>query len=108
MLQILTHGIGADRSYWDLPFHNYNYSFVSEAVDKYDFSTFAYDRLGIGQSSHGEPVNEIQAWLEIDALKVLTSQLKAGKVKGVPGPFEKVVHTGHSFGSQQTYALTAM
>ena len=62
-IQILTHGIGFDRAYWDLPFNNYNYSYVNVAVDQYGYSTFTRDRLGIGMSDHGEPVNEIQAFL---------------------------------------------
>ncbi|KAH9832753.1 putative alpha beta-hydrolase protein [Teratosphaeria destructans] len=107
-LQILTHGIGFDRSYWDLPANNYNYSYVKEAVDEYGYSTFTYDRLGIGMSSHGEPVNEIQAWLEVDALKELTLMLRAGSVSGISKAYAKTVHAGHSFGSEHTYALTAM
>ena len=31
-LQILTHGIGFDRSYWDPSFMNGNYSYVDQAV----------------------------------------------------------------------------
>ena len=53
-------------------------------------------------------MTEIQAWLEVDALRALTEAIQGGKVKGVPGPFDIVVHAGHSFGSQHTYALTAM
>jgi pimeloyl-ACP methyl ester carboxylesterase len=107
-LQVLTHGIGFDRTYWDLPAKNYNYSYVNEAVDQYGYSTFAWDRLGIGESSHGNPLTEIQALLEVDALRALTVDLRAGKVKGISKAYEKVVHIGHSFGSQHTYALTAM
>ena len=61
ILQIPTHGIGFDKSYWDLPFKNFNYSYVSVAVDQYGYSTLAWDRLGIGVSSHGDPLAEIQA-----------------------------------------------
>ncbi|KAK3072373.1 hypothetical protein LTR53_006951 [Teratosphaeriaceae sp. CCFEE 6253] len=107
-VQLLTHGIGFDRSYWDLSFNNYNYSYVCEAVDQYGFATFSWDRLGIAQSQHGEPVNEIQALLEVDALRALTQQLRNGKIPGVNKKFKKVAHVGHSFGSQHTYALTAM
>lgn len=58
-------------------------------------------------SSHGEPVNEIQVYLEIAALKSLTDKIRAGSIPSVPN-FGKVIHIGHSFGSVQTYALTAM
>ncbi|CAK4028180.1 alpha beta-hydrolase [Lecanosticta acicola] len=106
-VQLLTHGIGFDRSYWDIPYDNYQYSYTNEAVDKYGYATFSHDRLGIGMSQHGEPVNEIQAMLEIQALRMLTYGLRNGTIPGVPS-FKKVVHIGHSFGSVQTYALTAL
>lgn len=106
-VQLLTHGIGFDRSYWDFPYNNYNYSYVNRAVEEYGYATFSHDRLGIGMSSHGEPVNEIQVQLEIAALKKLTDLLRAGEIPGVP-KFKKVIHVGHSFGSVQSYALAAM
>lgn len=60
-------------------------------------------------SSHGEPVNEIQSFLEVAALAELTQGLKAGNLPGVKcGAFKKVINVGHSFGSAQTYALTTM
>ncbi|KAK5010881.1 hypothetical protein LTR28_007177 [Elasticomyces elasticus] len=108
VVQILTHGIGFDRSYWDLSFNNYNYSYVQTAVDEYGYSTFSWDRLGVGASSHGEPVNEIQALLEVDALRALTMNLRLGTIPGVSHKFCKILHTGHSFGAQHSYALTAM
>lgn len=58
-------------------------------------------------SSHGEPVNEIQVLLEVAALKSLTDKIRAGSIPGIP-KFNKVLHVGHSFGSEETYALTAM
>lgn len=67
-----------------------------------------YDRLGIANSSHGEPLNEIQSFLEVAALKELTTMLRDGTFPGVKDAFEKIVHVGHSFGSAQSYALTAM
>ncbi|KAK1983563.1 Alpha/Beta hydrolase protein [Colletotrichum cereale] len=108
VLQILTHGIGFDRSYWDFPVNGYNYSYVGPAVDDYGYSTFSWDRLGIAESSHGEPINEIQGFLEVAALKALTDKLRAGAVPGLGCTFEKIVHVGHSLGSIHSYALTAM
>ncbi|KFA66079.1 hypothetical protein S40285_08137 [Stachybotrys chlorohalonatus IBT 40285] len=106
-LQILTHGIGFDRSYWDLSFNNYNYSYVVDAVD-HGYSTFAWDRLGVGESSHGDPISEIQIFLEIAALAELTNKLSSGKIPGIDGSFDKTVHVGHSFGSAISYALVNM
>ncbi|KAI2472994.1 Alpha/Beta hydrolase protein [Annulohypoxylon bovei var. microspora] len=102
-LQILTHGIAFDRSYWDFPFANYNYSYVNAALAR-NYSVFFYDRLGLGQSTHGDPVNEIQTNLEIAALYALSAKLRGAQVPGVPA-YPKLVHVGHSYGSVLSYAL---
>jgi len=91
--------------YWDLSFNNFNYSYVDVATDVYGYCTLALDRLGIGNSSHGEPLNEIQAPLEVSATAALTRMLRNGTFPNVSHAFQKVVHVGHSFGSAQTYAL---
>lgn len=107
-VQLLTHGIGFDRSYWNVPFNSGNYSYSAVATDDYGHATFAWDRLGVGMSSHGDPVQEIQALLEVDGLRALTEGLRENCIDGVDDKFEKIVHVGHSFGSTHTYALTAM
>ncbi|KAI0840743.1 Alpha/Beta hydrolase protein [Hypoxylon sp. FL0890] len=106
-LQILTHGVAFDRSYWDFPAQDHNYSYVNAALSR-NYSTFAYDRLGLGSSSRGDPVNEIQTALEVSALHALTVLLRHNAVPGIEARYEKVVHVGHSYGSLQTWALTAM
>jgi pimeloyl-ACP methyl ester carboxylesterase len=103
-VQLLTHGVTLDKSYWDVPFDNYNYSYVSTAVDGYGYSTFAWDLLGVGGSGRGDAVNELQSNLQNAALYALTQTLRAGGIPGVK-PFKKVVHVGHSYGSIQTYTL---
>ncbi|OTB20067.1 hypothetical protein K445DRAFT_372816 [Daldinia sp. EC12] len=105
-LQILTHGAAFDRTYWDFPAHAYNYSYANAALAR-NYSVFFFDRPGIGQSSHGDPVNEIQSNLEVAALYALTTKLRRGAVPGVGSRHEKIVHVGHSYGSAQTYALAA-
>ncbi|CAG8163220.1 unnamed protein product [Penicillium salamii] len=105
-LQILTHGMGFDKTYWDLPYHNFNYSYVDYVLSR-GYHTFSYDRLGIGKSTHGDAKNEIQSFLEIEALAELTRKVREGSVEGVSKP-SKIVHVGHSFGSAQTVALSAM
>lgn len=71
------------------------------------YHTLSYDRLGLGKSSHGDAKNEIQAFLEIEALAQLTRMVRNGEVSEIKKP-SKVVHVGHSFGSAQTVALSAM
>lgn len=94
-------------SYWDLSYDNYNYSYVDVAL-QYGYATLAYDRLGIGQSSHGDPISTIQAPLEVAALHAITTMLRAGGISGISTQFDKVVHVGHSFGSLQTFELSLM
>ncbi|ROV94044.1 hypothetical protein VMCG_08276 [Cytospora schulzeri] len=106
-IQLLTPGIGFDRTYWDITIHNYNYSYVAQAVD-YGYSTFAWDRVGIAESQHGDAVNEIQSYLEIAALYSLTQMLREGSIDGIDTGFDKVVHVGHSFGSIQSYSLAVL
>jgi pimeloyl-ACP methyl ester carboxylesterase len=91
--------------YWDLSYHNYNYSYVDVATDQFKYCTLSFDRLGIGNSSHGEPMNEIQSFLEVAATVQLTKMLRNGTLPGVNHTFTRVVHVGHSFGSAQTYSL---
>ena len=103
----LTHGVGFDRSYWNLPFNDFNYSYTNVAVDQYGFATFAYDRLGIGASQHGDPLNFVQSWTQIAALQALSSMLRQGCIDGIPS-FDKVLHVGHSYGSIQAVAALKM
>jgi pimeloyl-ACP methyl ester carboxylesterase len=106
-IQILTHGVGFDRTYWDYPFNNYNYSYVDRAIEQ-GYSTLAWDRLGIADSSHGDPINEIQMAAELEALHQLTLRVDSGTLCGMDGHrFQKKVHVGHSFGSLMTYGLSS-
>ncbi|KAL2854001.1 Alpha/Beta hydrolase protein [Aspergillus pseudodeflectus] len=107
ILQILTHGIGFDKTYWDLAYNDYNYSYVKYSLD-HGYHTLSYDRLGIGASSHGDPRNEIQTSLEVAALAQLTQLVRNGSFPGMSTRPRHVVHVGHSFGSVQTYEFTAM
>ncbi|POS70268.1 hypothetical protein DHEL01_v211339 [Diaporthe helianthi] len=107
-VQLLTHGIGFDRGYWDVDINDFNYSYTQVANDEYGYSTFAWDRLGIGRSEHGHAFNEIQSFLEIGALNALTQQLRNGSIKGISKSFNKVVHVGHSFGSILSYSLEVL
>ncbi|CAD6444632.1 2bee58ee-68e3-4ef4-b72e-cfb7ab717c3f [Sclerotinia trifoliorum] len=106
--QFLTHGVGYDRTYWDLPFDNHNYSYVDVAVDQYGYSTLAIDRLGIGESSKADPTSIIQAPAELSAIIEVTKLLRAGSLPDVIiSKPNKLVHVGHSFGSILSYGLVS-
>jgi len=96
------------NSYWDLPFNDYNYSYVNVAVDEYGFDTVSIDRFGIGNSSHADPLNVVQAPAEVSAVYEITQMLRNGTFPTVNKQFSKVVHIGHSFGASQTYRLSAL
>ena len=84
------------NSYWDLPYHDFNYSYVDVATDQYKYVTLSYDRLGLGDSTHGDPVNEIQASLEVALLAEITVMLREGKYPGAMHPFKTVTHVGYA------------
>ncbi|KAL9084332.1 MAG: hypothetical protein Q9159_005291 [Coniocarpon cinnabarinum] len=92
-VQILTHGVGLDKSYWDIAPSN---SYVDAAACA-GYATLAYDRLGVGASQHPDPINVLQSSLEVELLHQLIKALHDGSI-GLQ-KFEKVVCTAHSFGS---------
>ncbi|KAI1650635.1 alpha/beta-hydrolase [Daldinia loculata] len=100
------YGAAFNQTYWDFPAHAFNYSYANAALAR-NYSVFFFDRPGIGQSTHGNPVAEIQSNLELAALYALTTKLRRGSIRGISARYERVVHVGHSYGSAQTYGLTA-
>jgi pimeloyl-ACP methyl ester carboxylesterase len=103
-VQLLTHGLGFDRNYWNLSAPADSYV-ASAAASGY--ATLAYDRLGCGISSRPDPYNIIQAPVELAVLATLTQLLRSGKLSPqIPVPV-KVIHVGHSYGSQLSNALAS-
>jgi hypothetical protein len=109
----LTHGLSFDRQYWDVqPLNGQKYSYVEQALAR-GYSTFTYNRLGTGEgvenAAQNDPVNDIQAWLEVSVLRELTNLVRNGglPVAGVAHKYSKIVHVSHSFGSGLTFGLTA-
>ncbi len=96
-----------DASYWDLAFNAFNYSYIDVAVDTFGFCTLSIDRLGVGNSSMGDPLSEIQAPAELSAIAQISMMLRNGTLPTVPHAFTKIVHVGHSFGSGLSYTLGA-
>lgn len=110
-IQVLSHGIGFDRTYWDFP----DYSYVDQALAR-GYATFAYDRLGSGASRVSsltggdlDPVQELQSSLEVSLLRTLTKSLRAGDVPQLcNASFARVLHVGHSLGSITIYGAVAV
>ena len=100
-VQILTHGIGLDKSYWDIA---PGYSYVNAAASA-GYATLAYNRLGVGNSDHPDPINVVQSFTDVEILHGLTQLLRKGTLGS--GPFKNIVGVGHSYGSIVELAQTA-
>lgn len=109
ILQILSHGLGFDKRYWDfrLPHatSDQGYSYIRTALS-YGYSTLSYDRLGCGDSSAPDPYTEVQSLVELEILISLTKSVKTGTLPHISAP-DKILHIGHSWGSELTNALAA-
>jgi pimeloyl-ACP methyl ester carboxylesterase len=99
LIQILTHGVGFDKSYWGFFSSEYSYQ---DAAALADCTTFSYDRLGIGASSHPDPIQDVQAPLEIAIAHQLIQKLRSGTIASTS--FSHIVGVGHSLGSELTNA----
>jgi pimeloyl-ACP methyl ester carboxylesterase len=99
-VQVLTHGIGIDHTYWN---NAPNYSYVDYAAEQ-GYTTFNYDRLGVGLSEHPDPLQVVQAELEIAIAHGISELLRSGALAA--NKFTKVVAVGHSYGSIVTYGWT--
>jgi pimeloyl-ACP methyl ester carboxylesterase len=53
-------------------------------------------------------LNEIQSQAEVEALNAVTTKLRNGEIKEIGASYKKVIHVGHSFGSVQSYWLSAL
>ena len=100
-VQFLTHGLGIDRSYWN---NAPNYSYVDYAAEQ-GYTTFLYDRLGIGLSDHPDPIQVVQSNLQVVIAHKLVQLLRTGGFSDQT--FKHVVGVGHSFGSSQTLGISA-
>ncbi|KAJ8065470.1 hypothetical protein OCU04_006153 [Sclerotinia nivalis] len=91
-IQILTHGIGLDKSYWDiLP----GYSYVDAAAAA-GYATLSYNRLGVGGSDHPDPLQIVQASVDVEIQHGLTLLIRQGYFNK---SFDNVIGVGHSYGS---------
>ncbi|KAL9599936.1 MAG: hypothetical protein Q9219_003498 [cf. Caloplaca sp. 3 TL-2023] len=100
-VQILTHGIGLEKSYWDIA---PDYSHVDAAAAA-GYATLAYNRLGVGRSDHPDPIQVVQSPADVEILHELTQLLRAGKIGS--RSFKNVIGVGQSYGSLVQLAQNA-
>ena len=96
VLQVLVSGSGYGSAYWDFPYEANTYSYVRAAL-RSGYSTFSFDRLGIGRSDH-----PLGALLTVDRQAAVLEQVIAF-LKQEHSP-TAVVTVGHSFGSVTSIA----
>jgi len=97
-VHFLIHGINFDKLYWDIPGSSY-----LDAAAAAGYATFSYDRLGVGNSDHPDPIQVVQSALQVEIAHQLIQSLRSGSVGG--NPFTNVVGIGHSYGSIQSVGL---
>lgn len=103
-LQILVHGIGFDKSYWDFtPATSYVAPIRAAGYD-----TLAIDRLGCGSSSKPDGRDQVQTATHVDYLSSITLQARAGTLPGVNTSYAETVHVGHSYGSIISASMVGM
>lgn len=100
-IQFLIHGIGFDKSYWDIA---PGYSYIDTAAAA-GYATFSYDRLGTGLSDHPDAIEVVQSYLEVEIAHSLIQSLRKGAIGAQT--WSTVAGAGHSFGSIQTIGIAA-
>ena len=108
VVQVLTHGLGFDHTYWNFGGPDSEYNYIKSAAEA-GYATLSYDRVGTGKSTFENPYTEGQLGVEVTVAATLTTLLREGKLSSIakchiPTP-KKVVHVGHSFGSLITGTL---
>lgn len=99
--QVLTHGVGLDKSYWDIA---PGYSYVDAAVAA-GYATIAYNRLGVGNSDHPDAIQVVQSFADVEILHGIVALIRSGRLGS--RQFKNVVGVGHSYGSLVELAQTA-
>jgi pimeloyl-ACP methyl ester carboxylesterase len=110
LTQILTHGLGYNRTYWDFYVPgssdpSFSHVYAATAAG---YSTLSWNRLGITPSTIADPYTEVQGLPQAQLLIALTQMARAGKIPGMKTPPKHIINVGHSFGSQLTVGMAAL
>ena len=100
-IQFLTHSDTADMTYWDIA---PGYSYIDAAVQA-GYSTFSYDRIGVGMSDHPDPIQVVQGPLQIEIAHALVTLIRNALIGGTKN-YTNIVGVGHSAGSTVTQGVT--
>ncbi|KZS98821.1 hypothetical protein SISNIDRAFT_499160 [Sistotremastrum niveocremeum HHB9708] len=101
-LEIATHGVGFSNFYWDLGGDDSPNNYAASAVAA-GHSIFYYDRLGTGNSSKPDGIQEVQLGVEVEVAHGVVEYFKDGNA-GIS--FGRIIGVGHSVGSLVTLGVT--
>ena len=69
-------------------------------MNRAGYSTLVVDELGNRESSHPDPIYDVQLPLQIETVYSLIQEIKVGKALGIPAPLKgALIYLGHSSGS---------
>ena len=100
-IQFLTHSDTVDMTYWDIA---PGYSYIDAAVQA-GYSTFSYDRIGVGKSGHPDPIQIVQGPLQVEVAHALITLIRKAFIGG-KFSYTNIVGVGHSAGSVITQGVT--
>lgn len=108
-LQVLLHGsAGYTKEYWNRGSWgnaSLKYSWT-HAMNLAGYSTLAVDKLGNGESSHPDPLYDVQLPLQMETIYSLIKIIKKGQAAGIPVPPKSgLIYVSHSSGSLLGAAL---
>jgi hypothetical protein len=103
LIQVLNPGGGTDMTCWD--FYSKEYSYI-DAAAKAGYTTFAFSHLGTGNSAHPDGIQIVQIPLQIQIAHELILLVRSSALASTP--FKHVIGIGHSYGSQQTNAISSL
>ncbi|KAF2647131.1 alpha/beta-hydrolase [Lophiostoma macrostomum CBS 122681] len=100
-VQVLVHGLAYDKGYWSglrsAPDHLATSFSWERTATTCGYYTLNIDRLGSGQSSRPDPIDELQDDCQSAVLHEIYQQLRMGCIGRQK--FERIIHVGHSYGS---------
>lgn len=115
----IANGQGNANRYWDVEVKPDEYSYLEAALTR-GYAVFTYDRVGTGGSDKPDAYDVVQASVQVEVLRQLTSLARSGNLVSSGGGSKalssipphlasykpsKIVHVGHSFGSAITLGL---
>ena len=94
-VEMLVSGLTYDQNYFNVALQPKTYSYVYSATS-HGYSTFNYDRLGVGRSDH-PPAEKLTLQSHAYMASQIVHMLRTGAIGG--RAFTTVVGVGHSFGA---------